>query len=237
MNEAVQIFSEGQRMDGVLCLPASVPPPYPTVIMLPGMTGTNKKYIPLAERLAEKGIAALAVNLRAHGTSEGSMETLTPAGGHADALAVFDFVAARDDIDRTRIGMCGSSYGGMLTALISDERAFRSMLLRAPAAYTERMLQTTYEDLMADESGMFFRIDDLDACPAMQSIRQFRGPLLVVTSEKDVIIPMRVFEKYVSAAGGTRKELKVIEGAPHPLSGPFLDRFATMMEQWFIETL
>lgn len=62
--ESVSFLSEGQRIDGTLILPERREFKIPGVIFFPGMTSNQDGYISRAQRLAENGIAGLALSLR-----------------------------------------------------------------------------------------------------------------------------------------------------------------------------
>ncbi len=226
-------------MEGTLCVPSGGQGPYPGVVLFHGMTGSQKKYVPFAEALADNGIVGLAVSIRGHGGSERTLDTTTPAEGYADALAAYDFLAEQGEVDSGRIGLFGSSFGGMLSALIAKDRATKSILLRVPAAYTEDMMRMTYQQTMDSESNMFFNIEDISACPALRSLQGYTGSLLVIAAEKDAIIPLRIPEAYVSsAASAVKKELQVDAGALHPLTDErSLQDLCARMVGWFRETL
>jgi dipeptidyl aminopeptidase/acylaminoacyl peptidase len=72
--------------------------------------------------LASHGYIVLAVNYRG-GIGYGRAFRTAPGRGaqggseYADVLAAANFLRSRDDVDITRIGMWGGSYGGYLTAL------------------------------------------------------------------------------------------------------------------------
>ncbi len=63
------------------------------------MTSSETSYLPLAKRLADSGIAGLAISMRGHGESEGDFNQATVAEAVSDALAAYDFSASRADID------------------------------------------------------------------------------------------------------------------------------------------
>lgn len=203
------------------------------------MTSSEVGYIPLAAALAEQGIAGLAVNMRGHGESEGDFHKATVAEATNDALAAYDFLAAQPSIDASKIGMVGSSVGAILAAMATAQRSIASLVFRAPAAYTEQMMQISMAETMTNEGRQFHEIKSLESTPAGHAIADFEGSLLVVASEKDAIIPPAVTEGYINiAAKASKKHLMVIEGATHTLTDPaWKDTFTQVAVEWFKGTL
>ena len=236
--EKIQIQNEGQRMDGTLFLAESVEV-VPGVIFFHGLTSSEKRYLDMAERLSKQDISALTINMRGHGSSEGTLDSLQLTDNISDALAVYDFFASHSNIDATRIGICGSSYGSLLAAIVADQRPIKSLLLRAPAAYSSTMANTTFSELLQDERGIFKNLD-LDTLHGLTEIRSFSGSLFVVASEHDDIIPLSITQAYFdNATQAETKEFEVMIGAPHSLSSTpdLAELFTQKALRWFAEAL
>jgi len=117
--------------------------------------------------------------------------------------------------------MVGSSVGAILAAMASEQRPVRSLVFRAPAAYTPEMMQLSMAGTMTNEGRQFHEIKKLEDTPAGQAIKMFRGNLFVVASEKDVIIPPAITSGYLDIAKNSNKrELLTIERATHTLTTP-----------------
>jgi dienelactone hydrolase len=237
--QAISFEHAGERLEGTLSMPTIGKPPYPAVIFFHGMTSSQDKYIPMAQALAAQGVAGMTVNIRGHGKSGGTLDDLTAAELETDGLATYDFLAKQKGIDLQRIGICGGSFGALLAATASASRDVKSMLLRVPAAYTEAMRRTRIQEIMANQEGVFFDIKDARSTPAVNALRDFKGKLLVVASEKDNIIPAAIPQAFYDAAQhATHREFEVMHGAPHAFSGKeMLDQFTARQLKWFVETL
>ncbi len=227
-------------MEGTIFMPAGTGP-FPAVLILHGLTSSENRYFDMAEMLQAHGIAALTVNLRGHGSSEGALAELTGQDGVADGFAAYDFLASYPGIDSTRIGMCGSSYGGMIAATVAGGRPMRSLILRAPATYSETMMVTLLNDIMAEEKTIFRNsAEQVAVSPSVRAIENFKGDLLVVASENDDIIPRIIPQAfYDHATAASRREFEVMAGAPHSLtpSPVHKQQFNARALQWFSETL
>lgn len=108
-------MDDGVSLAATLHLPEGSPPPegWPAIVLLHGLGGSRAQMSALAEvsGLANGGFALLAVDLRGHGKSGG---TVTVAGPRevADVRIVRDWLAARPEVSDTAIGVWGISYGG-----------------------------------------------------------------------------------------------------------------------------
>jgi dienelactone hydrolase len=115
--QRVIIQSEGWQIVGDVALPASKTP-LPAVIMLNRANGNRAPYAVLAEQLVRNGIAALRLDLRAHGEST-NLGRFIPGKNveilrfsEQDVLAALSFLKKDKRIDPARIGLVGSSYSG-----------------------------------------------------------------------------------------------------------------------------
>lgn len=240
VNQSQAVFqSNGLTMHGTLAIPEFGNKLVPGVIIFHGMTSSEQGYIPLAIRLAEAGVAGLAISMRGHGQSEGDFNKEIVAEATQDAVSAYDFLVKQPGIDADRVGMVGSSVGAILAGMATTERDVKSLVFRAPAAYTTEMMRLSMAETMTDESRQFYEIDDLTSTPAGAATEKFKGCLLVVASEHDAIIPLSVSRGYIDVAKhATSKRLTIIEGAPHTLSMPrWKEAFTRETLDWFGETL
>lgn len=237
--EKVRFQSAGQRIDGTLVTPSQLRNQAPGVVFFHGMTSSEKNYIPIAERLAAKGIVGMTLSIRGHGSSEGEFDTLTVNDAVADGLAAYDFFSRYDFIDKKRIGLCGASVGAAVAALVSAECDVQSLVLRVPATYTEKMMRMTYKQIMSDEGQIFQKITNISDTPALRAINQFRGNLMIVTSEHDAVIPVTIPTHYLLSAKNTvKKKMIEISNATHNLAkDEWRQQFIEETVKWFIETL
>lgn len=237
--QKVSFSSNGLTIRGVLTTPKTGSAPFPGVICFHGMTSSNVGYIPLIEKLAENGIAGLAINMRGHGESDGDFNTATVTEAINDGLAAYDFLTSQPNIDSNKIGLLGTSVGAILVSFTSQQREIQSIVLRAPAAYSEELLGVSMAATMTNEDHQFYDIPDLSATPPGRAIAKFKGNLLVISSEKDAIIPAHISQGYIDiTTSARRKELHTIKDATHALTKPtWKQEFQDTAAAWFVKTL
>jgi pimeloyl-ACP methyl ester carboxylesterase len=126
------------------------------------------------------------------------------AGRATDCLAGIDqILAARPEIRRDQVAMCGASHGGMVTleAAARRPKGFKTAIVQAPGVFIKT------------EAGLSQIID---------WTRRIEAPVLFQHFRKDAIIPLSVSEKAVAEM--SRKtppvRLKVDEDIPG-VEGPF----------------
>jgi hypothetical protein len=127
-----------------------------------------------------RGYARIALNYRGYGTSEGKASA---AALLADGLAIFDAVATRDDVDRTRIVAFGRSLGTAVATHVAAQRPVARTILVSPYDSLAEVGRRHYPFLPVTLMlrHRFAPIADAVRC---------RSPLLVIVAEADTIIPI-----------------------------------------------
>ncbi len=110
------------------------PGPFPCVVFVHGL-GSDKdspRNVAVAERLVDRGVAALLFDLSNHG--ESSPDPRGSAAMPDDVVAAVTWATRQPEIERTHIGISGSSLGGVvaLDAMASGRIAPEALVLRAP---------------------------------------------------------------------------------------------------------
>ena len=239
MTGKISFLSGGQQIEGTLITPKVMDGKKPGVVFFHGMTSSEDGYIPIAEKLAESGIVGMTLSIRGHGNSEGNFDDITVADGAEDGLNAYDFFARYDFIDKNRIGLCGASLGAVISTMVVKQRAVQSLVLRVPATYTDEMMGMTYREIMLDEEKIFSKISNIAETPAIRAISEFTGSVLIITSEKDVVIPVIIPREYfLKAQKAKRKQQIEIPGATHNLTdNVWRQQFIDETVKWFVETL
>ena len=103
--------------------------PFPAVVLISGSGPENrdeevfghKPFLVLADFLTRQGIAVLRYDDRGVGKSGGDSRNATTADLATDALAAFQYLQNRKDIDSKHIGLIGHSEGGVIAPIVANE--------------------------------------------------------------------------------------------------------------------
>jgi pimeloyl-ACP methyl ester carboxylesterase len=192
--------------------------PAPAVILLHMLGRSREDWRGVADRLADAGIHALAIDFRGHGGS--SSGPAGPDGGPdlsrmtLDVNAARAYLASRPDlVQASAIGIAGASIGASV-AIISAaaDESIKSLALLSPAM--------EYRSLRADAP-----------------MRKYGArPALLVAGTNDPYAMRSV--KELAALGGGLREIKTIDAAGH--GTVMLDRdpdLSRALVDWFQRTL
>ena len=77
--------------------------------------------MPIARRLAKRGIIAVRPDFTGHGHSEGELTDATEQRMYNDLKIVLNAVLPLDEVDEERIGLVGSGTGAILALKLATE--------------------------------------------------------------------------------------------------------------------
>lgn len=186
----------------------------PGVLFIHGLMSDQNGYLPRARRTAnELRAACLTFNLSGHGDTRTStrLESLTIRDHLQDITAAYDRLAGDYRVDSTRIGICGSSYGAYLAAILVQLRGVRRILMRAPAMHGDAEFTIPIGNLPGSRA-------DVSPSTAASALAEFDGEILILESGADEVIPYAVIHEYLKVAPTARH--RIIEGATHALTRP-----------------
>jgi dienelactone hydrolase len=220
--------------------------PFPVVVIVPGYKGFKDwgMFPPTGRRLAEAGVASVAVNPSHNGVGESLTEfdeperfaRNTPGREAADVAAVLDAVAAGrvdDALDPDRIGLLGHSRGGgvVLLAASGDARV-RAVVTWASIAHFDRSTERAktewrrlgYREVPNLRTGQILRedvavLEDLerhrDAYDLEDACRRMEAPLLALHGELDEAVPAAEAEKLAAWSGHAASRAEIVPKAGH----------------------
>jgi dipeptidyl aminopeptidase/acylaminoacyl peptidase len=222
---------------------------YPLVLYIHGgpHSGYGENWFDEFQNLAGAGMWVLFTNPRGS-SGYGAPFTFATRGrwfaeDYQDLMKAVDLAARRPDVDSTRMGVTGGSYGGVMAAwVIAKTNRFK-------AAQTDRMISnwwswygssdaqglTEFEFYGApwDNPAMY------DSLSPLRQVRKVKTPTLMVQSEEDHRTPMTDAEQWYQALKkqGTPVEFIRYPRSTHDLSRtgePWLlvDRLGRL-RQWF----
>ena len=198
-------------LQSILLLPNKTKHPNPPLIVVPhgGPHGSSSTiYLPSYAFLCSfGGYAILLVNYRGStGQGQGSIEALPTNIGRLD---VQDVVAATQEVkdsglvDASKIGICGGSHGGFLTAHVTSQYPdlFRAAVMRNPVVNLASMVTSTdipdwaYVEALGSYHWNEYRpptkaeLEAFYSKSPIQYIQSVKAPTLVALGMKDLRVP------------------------------------------------
>jgi len=108
--------SSNQRLFGKLLLPEEEGP-LPVAILCHGFGTDHRTMRPIAEIIAQRGIATFAFDFRGHGWSGGTCD----GNAWEDVVAAFNHLSSFPEIDKQRVSVVGHSMGASAALLAAPE--------------------------------------------------------------------------------------------------------------------
>jgi len=233
----VEIPGEFGTLRGIWHQP-EIPPgkTVPAVVMLHGFTGSHVEngflFAVLGRRLASAGIAVLRADFYGSGDSDGEFTEATLLTEHSDARRMFEYALSQPGVDPARVGVLGFSMGGCVTALlIGVEPRIKSIVAWAPAIDHRLAAMLSLVPPPWNYGGLPIGegfVTSGQVVKPLESLIQFRGPVLVVHGDQDQTVPLGNGALFAEKTGG---KLVIIDGAGHTFDHP------TWREQLFSETV
>lgn len=175
-----------------------------TVIVFNGNAGHRGFRAPLAAKLSEAGVATLLFDYRGFGGNPGAP---SEAGLYRDARAALAYVTSRADVDARRVAYFGESLGTGVAVKLATERTPSKLILRSPFTSMTDVGRHHYPFLPV-------RWLLADRYPSADRIGRVNAPILVITADRDSVVPADQSRRLFSLARDP-KRLMVIAGVDH----------------------
>lgn len=239
--ELVTFYSENQQIFGNLHLPFEKSP---CVITLHGLESSKDsgKWPTIASGLYDEGYACLRFNFRGCGEgsekSGGDFEDVSLTGRIKDYRSALQFLQDTSKVDIRRLGVIGSSFGGIVAVAAQDERIKAMVTLSTPYKMPPfekpqilKEIDKHYELL----SGRRFRkrfYEDIRKYDLLETIKS-APPILIIHGSLDKVVPTEHAQKLYEAAPEP-KRLEIVEGADHVFSqSEHLNQVINWSLEWF----
>lgn len=202
--------------------------PFPAVVMNHGHGGGRQEgggFARLAKALADAGILTIRMDFPGNGDSKESFTEGYLSNMISDSNASLAYLLANFPADPARLGILGYSMGGRIALTIGETEGnpYKAMGLLAPSAGPGKDLalflagsEAEYERLYAEAStdkgyadyttqyGQQQKLskqwfDELIASKPLETISAYKGAMLVVHGDKDVVIKPAENEAVIAA--------------------------------------
>ena len=205
----------------------------------------------LTRLLNEQGLATFRFDFFGQGDSDGPFEEITTTLALHQAEAALDLVAVRG---YDRIGLVGSSFGGLVAILTAARRDIACLALKCPVVdFAEELRLTFGPDELAqwqavdtipnimggpDRVRLRYRFyeDSLEQI-AYGPAERIRIPTLIVQGERDECVPLHQSRRLYDALRGP-KRLDLLPGADHQFTrGEDFHRMTGSISDWLVAYL
>ena len=233
MQETISFLTDsGIELCGILSGPAPCSR-NPVAVLCHGFsTGKHSRTgVALEGILNEAGVAAFRFDLFGHGDSGGDIADLTISEAVDDVLSALELVRRRG---YGRLGLMGSSFGGMASVLAAPASPdLRCLALKSPVSdYLGRLIADRdrkslkeWRDhgflTLTDDEGRSLRLnfsfyEDAETARGYESAPGIKVPTLIVHGEADETVPVMQSRRLVALL--PQGELEVLAGADHRYS-------------------
>jgi hypothetical protein len=212
-------------------------------------SSTNKT---LTRLLIERGIATFRFDFFGHGESDGPFEQITNTLALAQAQAALDLVRRKG---YRRIGLMGSSFGGLVATLTAARRTDLACLaLKCPVVDFAEELRLefgeaemakwkstdTVPNIMGGQDRIALRYAFYEDCLrliAYEPARSITAPTIIVQGDQDEHVPLHQSRRLYEALQVT-KRMEVLPGADHQFTkGEDFTRMTSVISDWLTEHL
>lgn len=145
-SEEILFSNQNIKLAGTLYKPETVAP-YPAVVVVhPASEGerTSSFYEHLKSKLPQYGIAVLIFDRRGSGASEGDFETADFEDLASDAISAVEYLQSRPDIDKSHIGLHGTSQGAWIAPIAAARKTDISVIVVVSASGVSPADQMNY---------------------------------------------------------------------------------------------
>lgn len=177
------------------------------ILLLHGGARAQDVFIDLRKILAQDQIGSVALDCIGHGQSTGNLSDSSLALRSAQALYALKH-------HQTMIQSClGVSMGGYNALKLSQQLPLNAMILIVPGVYTPDAYHVNFGKQFSHiirQPNSWFTSD------AWEIIQNFKGNLLIVSAEKDEIVPSDIPQKLFESATQCKwKHHLIIPNASH----------------------
>ena len=230
--EFVEVSYERTTLPALFMKAPGVSGRAPTLVMFDGMDNCKEMSVLFAGlELAARGMHTLAID----GPGQGESLRLRGLSSRHDyevpGAAAYDYVAARPDVDSSRVVAMGYSFGGYYAARIAafEHRYAAGVAFAAlhwDLAAWQREIKRRHDSDPKTTAQSTFHFPWVMGCPDMEAAiekaksfslagvaERIACPFLIVHAEDDRVVPVASAHALYAAVGSPRKHLKILTAA------------------------
>ncbi len=217
---------------------------YPLVLILHGFNASKEMPLltELAKQLQARGMATLAFDFNGHGQSEGNFVDMTIPNELEDARRVYQYVRQLPHV--SSVALVGHSQGAVVAAMLAGElgaKQIKALALMSPAPELKEdvakgnLFGVTFDPknppaFITLGNGLKVGRDYLQTTqqiPVYEEAAKYTGPVLVLHSQDDQLVPYR-YGKQMSAVYQNAR-LETVHGFDHNFTQdtPAADKIVT----------
>jgi hypothetical protein len=223
----------------------------PIIILCHGFSSSKegRTYTSLEAILNKNGISDFRFDFFGHGESQGLFENITTSEAVDDVLKAIVFLQKKG---YTKIGLMGSSFGGMASLLAASQSDVPYVLaLKSPVSDYRSMALTQrsdseiqdwkergvmeFESMNNEKRRLSYAFyEDAKNIHAYKPAPYIKAPTLIVHGEADETVPVKQSRKVVKLI--PKAKLITLPGCDHIYSNPdHFDRLLNLLSQFIAE--
>ena len=176
----------------------------PTVLFCHGNAGNITHRLANVAYLTQLGINVFIFDYRGYGKSQGAPGE---EGLYRDAVAAYEYLLSRKDIDHTRIVLFGRSLGGAVAVELATKKPCDKLILESTFTSVKEMTKAMFGNwpvhyLVKSQFNSLAKIGGIHV------------PILCFHGTQDSIVPLELGQRLFAAANEP-KVFYAIEGADH----------------------
>jgi len=253
MNDYVEFKSRDVTLRGQLHGSNVLGEKKPTVIVATGDGKSGSKsntYKIIIPQLLAKGVNVFTFDFEGKGYSDGDDRLLTIKSGLEDLTSAMNVLLRQGEVDPSRIGLLGSSFGGIvaLNYVSRNPGVIKTIALKSPVSFLPEVYELDlgsienlhkwkndgYSELVGRYFDSYLEGFEFNTFAAAKSIHI---PVLITHGTIDVNVPIIQSIRLKMCLAG-EVELEIFEGVSHDYTeNNALEKAANLYTNWFFNKL
>ncbi len=229
---------------------------YPAIVFCHGFTSSKYSKISIANKISKKGFVVLIFDAAGHGESGGDFIDHTVTKYIDEVKSAVEFLKSQNFVDSNRIGIIGTSLGGMVTVVYASKHKPKAIISVCAPTVLTKMIGP--ESLMKSEllkgwkkkgfAKFYVRMKkgrdpkilsynfmkDANRYNLAKVVRKVKCPVMIVhgDSDKNVLVD-NAHILFKNASKRVPKEMVIVKGAGHRFKGKYEDMLANIIANGF----